>query len=431
MNILKDRYINDVRKEYLSNKTNDIVRRALTNAKMSDVASNNNTYTSDFSINIETMSVCNQKQSGRCWAFAGLNLLREKIAKELDIESFELSQNYLTFYDKLEKCNYFLECIIETRTKKLDDRLVTKILKDGISDGGYFKYFTNIIEKYGIVPSYAYPETYQSSNTREINLVLNSYMRQVASNIRNTTNLKQIDKIKEDAMRKVYTILCSCYGVPPVEFDFEYTTKESKEYHIDTSLTPLKFYKKYININFDDYVDITNVPSKEYGKCYYLDYHKNVYEKDYEKLYNVKMDYLKELIIKQLSDKEPVWFGCDVLQMLNRETGLLDDTNYNVSQLFGLNLNYNKEVCLEYRDVECNHAMMLSGVNIVNGKPNKWKIENSWGDKVGKKGYFTCTDTWFDKYVFEAVINKKYLSKEDLNNISKKPTKLEPWDSME
>ena len=431
MKELREKYIKEVRKSYLKNKTNAIVRRALTNTKISDIASNNNVLTSDFSINIDTMNVCNQKQSGRCWAFAGLNMLREKCAKGLDIDNFELSQNYLTFYDKLEKCNYFLECIIDTRAKKLDDRLVAKLLSEGIGDGGYFKYFSNIVEKYGVVPLSAYPETFQSSNTREINNVLNSYMRSIAYKIRSAHNLKEINSIKEEAMRKVYTILCSCYGVPPERFDFEYTTKENKEYHIDANITPKQFYKKYININFNDYIDIINVPSKEYGKCYYLDYHKNVIEQDFERLYNIEMDHLKELIVKQLTDKEPVWFGCDVLQMSSRDTGILDDTNYNIGELFGIDLTYDKETSLEYRDVECNHAMLLTGVNVVNNKTNKWKIENSWGDKVGNKGYFTCTDTWFNKYVFEAVINKKYLNQADIANITKKAIKLEPWDSIE
>ena len=387
-----------------------------------------------FSIEIPTLPVTDQQNTGRCWLFSATNVLREKIAKDLNLDNFELSQAYLAFWDKFERANMMLENIIDTADLPTDDRNVQFILTTGVHDGGQWEMFANIVRKYGLLPKSAYQETYQSSHSRSMNSLLNRNMKTCAVELRKLhaegKTREELEKVKEEMLGKVYAFLCSCYTEPPVSFDFEYTDKK-KKYHIVRDLTPLSFAEKYIGNYLDDVVSIINAPTKDkpFHKTFTVDYLGNVVGGREVKHLNLTMEEFKKAVIKQLKAGKVVWFGSDVGKHGDRVHGIWDDASYNASLMTGLDLTLSKEDALDYWFSSMNHAMVITGVNIVDGKPNRWKIENSWGDKNGDKGYYLCSDTWFDQYVYQAAVEKEYLGAL-AKHASKKPVRLPAWDPM-
>lgn len=427
-------YINQVKEEYLQSDVYTIARHALNNHRMSEItrANERTEYTrNNFSINIETLEATNQLASGRCWIFAGLNVLREKIAKKYNIEKFELSQNYVAFYDKLEKCNYFLEKAIEFIDSDREDRAYDAILKNGIEDGGQWDMFVNIINKYGVVPKDAYPETFQSSHTAAVDNVLNTYLRKFAVEIKEFGNKNEIKAKKEKAIGDIYKVLCSCFGVPPTSFSFEFTDKD-KNYYIYKNISPKEFYEEYIDMDLNQYVSIINSPTqdKPFNKLYTVKHLGNVVEGNPIRYINLEMDRFKELIVEQLKDGELVWFGSDCGKFADFKGGIWDDLYIDRDVLLQIDTQMTKAQQLDTRESAMDHAMVITGVNLDEGTPTKWKIENSWGDKDAFKGYHVATDSWFDKYVFQAVINKKYLSEDEIEILRSKPIELELWDPM-
>lgn len=437
MKELTKEYLNEIDSEYKENKIYKLSRLALNKTKISDlvrVGEEKSHLGNNFSIDIKTMKVANQKNSGRCWIFAGLNILREEIAKRYDIEDFELSQNYIAFYDKLEKCNYFLNSVIELSDKDIDDRLLSFILMRGIEDGGQWDMFVNVVKKYGVVPKNTFPETFQSENTGEIDNILNRYLRKTTYMIRRLykkNQMDEIDKLKEKVMKEIYQILCSSFGIPPKEFSFEYVDKKEK-YHLIKNITPLKFLEEFVNFNIDDYVSIINSPTidKPFNKTYTIKYLGNVIEGKKILHLNLSMDRFRDLIVNQLSDKKLVWFGSDCSKYGDRDEGIWDDNSYDEGSLLQIDLKMSKEEMLDMRESAMNHAMVFTGVNIEDGIPTKWKIENSWGDEKANKGYYVATTSWFNNYVYQAVIDKKYLSKNEIKLLDEEPKELEPWDPM-
>ena len=427
--------INKVKEEYLESDVYTIARHALNNHRMSEItrANERTEYTRNhFSINIETLEATNQKSSGRCWIFAGLNILRERVAKKFNIEKFELSQNYVAFYDKLEKSNYFLEKAIEFIDSDRDDRTYDLILTEGINDGGQWDMLVNIITKYGVVPQDAYPETFQSSNTAAVDNVLNTYLRKFAIEVKELKgNPDEIRAKKEKAIGDIYKVLCSCFGVPPTNFSFEFTDKD-KEYHIYKDISPKEFYNDFVDMDMTQYVSIINAPTKDkpFDRLYTVKNLGNVAEGNAVKYLNLKMDRFKELVINQLKNGELVWFGSDCVQYADFKGGIWDDMYIDRDVLLQIDTQMTKEEQLDSRESAMNHAMVITGVNLDNDVPNKWKIENSWGDKDAFKGYHVATDSWFDRYVYQAVINKKYLSEEEVEILDSKPIELELWDPM-
>lgn len=429
--------LNALEDEYKRDKVSNISRRALNKTKISDlvrVGERSNYLQNDFSINIKTMEVTNQKKSGRCWIFAGLNVLREEIASKYNVEKFELSQNYIAFYDKLEKCNYFLENIVDLLDRDIYDRLFSFIVNRGVEDGGQWDMFANIVRKYGVVPKSAYEETYQSENTNEIDNILNRYLRRVTSKMRkeyNNGDKDHINTIKEKAMNNIYKLLCSCFGVPPKKVSFEFTDKDDN-YHIYKDLTPIEFLNDFVGVNIDDYVSIINSPTKDkpYMKTYTVKYLGNLVEGNSVKYINLGINRIKQLAISQLSEGKTVWFGSDCMKYGDREDGIWDDLSFEYNDLLQIELDMSKEEMLDMGEAAMNHAMVLTGVNLDNDKSTKWKIENSWGDEKAKKGFHIATDTWFDKYVFQVVVNKKYLNDEELKVLETEPVELDPWDPM-
>ena len=387
-----------------------------------------------FSVDIPTLPVANQQRSGRCWLFAATNVLRERIAKELNLEAFELSQSYLAFWDKFERANYFLESILETAALPTDDRTVSFILQTGVHDGGQWDMFANIVRKYGVVPKDVYDETFQSSNTNSMNHILNRNLKicavKLRGMVRSGASEADIQAEKSAMLDKVYGFLCSCYTEPPKRFDFEYVDKD-KNYHLEKDYTPLSFCEKYVGGLLDDTVSVIHAPTqdKPYHKTFTIKMLGNVVGGQPVKHLNLTMDELKAAIIRQLQAGRVVWFGSDVGKFGERDTGIWDDQCFNAELLTGLDLAISKEDSLDYGFAAMNHAMVLTGVNLEDGKPTRWKIENSWGGEHGDKGYYICSDSWFDEYVFQAAVEKEYLG--DLAAYAQQePIELNPWDPM-
>ena len=420
---------------------NSAFDRAMTNAltkhNVKDVAFTNRGLEEAqfaFSVNVPTMEVTNQKQSGRCWIFAALNLFREEIAEKCNIEKFELSQNYIAFWDKFEKINFFYESMIELADRPLADRLVIYLLDSGIGDGGQWNMLVNLVEKYGLVPKAAMQETFQSSHTRDMNRLINTLLRKGALDLRKAySEGSDVMQVKEKYLLDAYRLLTMCFGVPPKSFDFEYTDKDDA-YHIDRGLTPIEFAGKYTSLNLrSDYVGIINSPTED--KPFYqqitIDYLGNVAGAPPVTYLNLPMEEIKDLIVRQLQDGKPVWFGSDVGSMGERSMGIWSDKIYDFDGTLGIDFSMTKEERLNIRESAMNHAMVITGVNLdENGVPNRWKIENSWSDQNGEKGYYVMNAGWFDKFVYQAVIEKSYLDEKQLEALQTEPMHFMPWDPM-
>lgn len=388
-----------------------------------------------FSNTIETMPVTNQKSSGRCWIFAGLNLFRETIGKKHNLDNFELSQNYVAFWDKFEKINFFLESVSGMPDCDIDDRTLVYLLQTGINDGGQWDMLVNVVKKYGLVTKAAMQETYASSNSGVMNGFINSKLREYCSGLRKLGkkgSAKSIREYKDAALSEMYAFLCMSMGRPPERFDFEAVDKD-KNFICERDLTPLSFYEKYIGGSLDEYVSVIHAPSasKPFYKTYTVKYLGNVAEGARILYLNIDLPEFKELARKQMLDGELIWFGSDCGKYGERESGVWDDGLYDYKRSTGITLNLTKGEKLDYRESAMSHAMVLTGANFTgSGSVNRWKIENSWGDANGQKGYFICSDSWFDEYVYQLVINKKYLSAKMLKTLEKAPVELNPWDPM-
>ena len=387
-----------------------------------------------FSVEIPTLEVTNQQASGRCWLVAATNVLRERIAKELNLEKFELSQSYLAFWDKFERANYFLESILETANLPADDRTVSFVLATGVHDGGQWDMFANIVEKYGVVPKDVYNETYQSCHTNSMNHYLNRNLKICAAKLRTMAAEgrpeAEIQATKSEMLGRVYGFLCSCYTEPPRTFDFEYVDKD-KNYHIEKGMTPASFCEKYVGDLLKKTVSVIHAPTKDkpYHKTYTIRMLGNVVGGREVRHLNLTMDEFKAAVIAQMQAGKVVWFGSDVGKFGEREKGVWDDQSFDAALLTGLDMEISKADALDYGFSAMNHAMVLTGVQLEDGRPVRWKIENSWGDANGEKGYYVCSDSWFDQYVFQAAVEREYLG--DLAALADQtPAVLEPWDPM-
>ncbi|PZF89256.1 aminopeptidase C [Listeria ivanovii] len=385
-----------------------------------------------FSHEVTTDKVSNQQQSGRCWMFAALNTFRHKLNGTLGLKDFELSQNYTNFWDKLEKANYFLENIIETAQEDEDSRLVSWLLDTPQQDGGQWDMLVSIIEKYGVVPKSAMPETFQSSKSADLNHLLNERLRTDAVILRKAVKNKvSVTQLKEEMLAEIYQLLVMSLGEPPKTFDFEYRNKDN-EFKQALQISPTDFFKRYIDIDLRDYVPLINAPTKDkpFNQVFTVDYLGNIVGGAPIRYLNVEMDVLKKAAAKQIQNGETVWFGCDVGQLSERTSGIMDTNIFLLNQAFGFKTTMTKAERLDYKHSMLTRAMVLTGVNVVDGEVNRWKVENSWGEAIGNKGYFVASDAWMDEFTFQVVVRKKYLSDELLNAFKQEPITLKPWDPM-
>lgn len=389
-----------------------------------------------FSIDIDTGKVADQKRSGRCWMFAALNTMRHSMREKLHMkDDFELSQNYTFFWDKLEKSNYFLENVLQTAELPTSDRKVAWLMQTPQQDGGQWDMLVALIQKYGVVPQTVMPETFNSSNSTEINKQLNLKLRKDAVELRELVAANKSDadiqKAKEKMLNEIYRMLAYTFGEPPANFDFEYRDTDNN-YHRIENITPQEFFKKYVGWNLDDYVSIINAPTadKPFNHMYTVEMLGNVLGGRQVCHLNLDMQTFRKVAIEQLKHGESVWFGSDVGQESDRKKGIMDTNLYHQDELFDVDFSMSKAERLDYGESMMTHAMVLTGVDLVDGQPTKWKVENSWGDKVGEKGFFVMSDDWMEEFCYQIVVNKKYLPKDLQEILKEEPTVLAPWDPM-
>ena len=437
--------IKKMSEDFAKAKTQHVAQRAVTkngilaSAESAEVLKNLSPANFAFAIDLDKEAVANQKMSGRCWMFACLNTLRFHIEKELDLPkgTFELSQAHLAFYNKLERAAWFMDHIVKTADKSLDDREVNWLISAPMADGGDWDMICALVKKYGVMPHQAMAETHCTNDTAELNTVLSNLLRQDAIELRSMAREgKDTTSRQLEMLGDVYRILATCFGEPPEKFDFQYEDAKGA-YHADFDITPLEFYKKYVHIDLDDYIGVINVPGAErpYNRMYAIEDSDQIPER--ENLYlNVAMPDLKELVIKQLKAGEPVWFGSDVLQHCDRNAGVMAKDLFDLDAMFGIRMHMDKEQRYDMKDSLPTHAMVIAGVDFdKDGKPSKWKIENSWGtenhgQKTGNNGYFVCDDWWFDNFVYEVAIRKDLLTPEQQAALGTEPIVWPFWNSF-
>ena len=413
---------------------NAVTQNGVTKSAMSPAALSRDAH--QFSINLKQGEITNQKSSGRCWMFAALNTMRFEIIKKLNLETFELSQNYPLFWDKLEKANYFLENILATLDEPTNGRMIAWLLSSPLGDGGQWDMFCGLVEKYGVVPKDAMPENACSSATGEMDKFLTLKLREYACSLRamhaKGCSMDELAAKKEGMLSTIYRMLAICLGEPPRKVTLQVRDKDDN-FLRDSDLTPQEFYKKYVGWDLSKCVSLINAPTadKPFGRTFTVKFLGSVHEGRPVKYLNLTSDALKRAAIAQLKDGRPVWFGSDVGQWLVRAGGIMDTEALEMGQLFDTEFPMTKAERLDYGESLMTHAMVLMGVNLDDeGKPTLWRVENSWGKDAGKDGYYIMTDKWFDEFTYQVVVDEKYLTDEEREQLKQEPITLEPWDPM-
>ncbi|MFT3942272.1 MAG: C1 family peptidase [Ancrocorticia sp.] len=412
---------------------------------------------------LDAWKATDQKHSGRCWEFAGLNILRAKIIAELKLDDFEFSQNFIAFYDKLEKANHLLVRAIETCDDSLDSEDVRDLLDSAAPDGGYWAQFVDLVRKYGVVPVWAMPDTQPAGNTLELNRALSTVLRRAIGRIRRAATESEaaaesqagteseaaaepqavtepqagparediLDAIRARTIADVWRILAIHLGTPPEQFTWQYRDKE-KNFHAEGAMTPREFATKYVPANLDSYVGLTHDPRKEnpLGRNYVIDHTPFMEGGTPYTHVSAPIEDLKSAAIAAIRDGEPVWFSCDVKKQFDKDQGIWDATLHDYGVLYGVDLDISKADRMRLRETAPTHAMTLVGVDLVDGQPRRWRVENSWGDKVGRKGFFTMDDSWFDEYVFQVIVAPERLSGEQRAAAQEQPIILPNWDAL-
>ncbi len=389
-----------------------------------------------FSNVLKSNDITAQSRSGRCWLFAGLNTFRVEAMKHLNVEKFELSQNYMMFWDKLEKANYFLESILSTLDEPANGRLIMFLLQNPIQDGGQWDMFVNLVKKYGVVPKSFMPETESSSNSGAMTSLITAKLREDAAELRRMhtqgAGEQTLRDCKVDMIAVIYRMLAIHLGEPPRDFYWQWRDKDNT-FHRDGKITPHEFFKHYVQVDLDDKVCLINCPTadKPFNKLYTVEYLGNVREGHIVRYLNVDIGTFKKAAMEQVIAGMPVWFGCDVGKMLERDLGILDMSVYDYSLAYGTEFKADKAERVDYGQSVMTHAMVFTGVDVnAEGKPTKWRVENSWGEQVGDKGFLVMSDHWFDEYMYEVVVEKRYVPTDLLAILETEPIKLPPWDPM-
>lgn len=386
-----------------------------------------------FSDVVPSEGITDQKSSGRCWLFTGLNVLRAKMIDEYGLGAFYLSQNYLFFYDQLEKSNLFLQAVIDTRDLPSDDRTVDWLFRNPLSDGGQFTGVSNLIMKYGMVPAEIMPETYAANNTSQMATVIKRKLREFGLELRSDAGAKEkaLEKRKVEMLSEVYRLLVYFLGEPPVSFEWTMRDKEgnvlsTKEY------TPKSFYEEYIGENLEDnYIMVMNDPSREYGKVYEIEYDRHVYDGHNWLYVNLPIEKIKEMAIASIKGGCAMYFSCDVGKFLDSKRGTLNLDNFDYESVMGTTFGMDKADRVRSYDSGSTHAMTLVAVDIdENGNPVKWMVENSWGPSAGYQGKLIMTDEWFNEYMFRVVVEKQFVPEDVMEMMKQQPIKLPPWDPM-
>ena len=425
--------------EIRTGQTNSPAERAARNAlalnpiaELATNAENLAMIDTHFSHRVRTKGITDQHQSGRCWLFTGLNVLRAKMIDDLDLPSLEFSQNYLFVYDQLEKSNLFLQGVIDTKHLPMDDRQVEWLFKNPLNDGGQFTGVSNLVMKYGVVPAEVMPENYQSNNTAQVGNLIKLKLREFGLTLREQKDRRSTVALKTEMLKEIYSMLVRAYGVPPTEF--EWTRHDKDGNPIETKrYTPKSFYEEYFgDIDLENnFVMVMNDPTREYHKVYEIEYDRHVYDGDNWLYLNLPIEEVKALAIASIKDNTAMYFSCDVGKYLLSKKGTLDINNFDYESLMGVEFPMNKEQRVRTFASGSSHAMTLIAVDLdEEGNPKKWMVENSWGPTSGWKGNLIMTDEWFEEYMFRVVIDKKYIPAETLKLLEQKPVMLPSWDPM-
>lgn len=432
---------NEMLKQIQSSYKNTSADKAIRNAiggtdirKLSLNQENQQGLDTDFSIKVESKGITDQQSSGRCWLFTGLNVMRAKAIARYNLPSLEFSQAYSFFWDQLEKSNLFLQGVIDTAKEPMSNLTVEWLFKHPLSDGGTFTGVADIVSKYGLVPKEVMPETYSSEHTSQmsslIGLKLKEYGLELRESVQKGMDVKKIEARKTEMLETIYRILVLNLGVPPTEFD--YVRKDVKGNSVETEHhTPMSFLEKYGDKNLlTNYVMVMNDPSREYYKCYEIDFDRHRYDGKNWTYVNLPVEEIKEMAIASLKDSTRMYFSSDVTQ-LDSKRGLLDVNNYDFGSLLGTTFGMDKKQRIQTFASMSAHAMTLMAVDLdENGKPKKWMVENSWGAQSGYKGHLIMTDEWFNEYMFRLVLETKYVPKKVLDIFKQKPVRLPAWDPM-
>ncbi len=416
-----------------------LMQNAVTKVTVDDVALNRrvvNATQNTFSHRLDDWAVTNQKKTGRCWMFAGLNLFRVGAMRQMALKEFEFSQNYTFFWDKFERSNYFLEAMIELADRDIDDRTVAFLLDRPLDDGGQWNMFVNIIRRHGLVPQSVMPETESSSNSQRMNSILLAKLREFAASLRRIVaegaSPEKARQAKEEMLGTIFRILCIHLGTPPETFDWQWQDKDRK-FHREGEMTPQEFAKRFITLPLDEYVCLVNDPreSSPMGKTFTVQYLGNVVGGAIVKYLNIEIDLMKEITMKVICDGEPVWFGCDVGKMMQREQGLWDARLFEYDKVYETEFALSKADRLLHHQTLMTHAMLFTGVDVDDsGNPRRWRVENSWGKENGQEGFYTMNDNWFDEHMFEIAARKKWLPATLQAALDEEPIVLPPWDPM-
>ena len=424
--------LNQIKSSYKHTPADKAIYNAMAETSIAVLAKNHENlanFDTNFTNKVVSHGITDQQQSGRCWLFTGLNVLRAQMMAKYGLDEMEFSQNYCFFYDQLEKANLFLQGIIDTREKPMDDKMVEWLFRNPISDGGQFTGISDVIGKYGVVPSSVMPETYSSENTSQIARLVGLKLREFGLQLRDEAakgvKVSALEAKKTEMLSTVYRMLALAFGEPVERFTWT-MNGETKEY------TPQSFYQEYLGNDLtNNYVMLMNDPSREYYKCYEIDFDRHAYDGKNWTYVNLPVEDIKAMAIESIKDSTMMYFSCDVAKFLDSKRGTLDLKNFDYESLMGTTFGMNKKQRVQVFASGSSHAMTLMAVDLdKDGKPKKWMVENSWGAEAGYKGHLIMTDEWFDEYMFRLVVEKKYVPEKVLNILKQKPIRLPAWDPM-
>lgn len=439
-----------LRAEFAANPANRVAQNAVVRTPIEDVALDHNIATAmhhSFSHRLDDWGATSQQASGRCWMFAGLNLFRPGAMRLMNVKEFEFSQNFTMFWDKLERANYFFEAIIETAERPLSDRTVGFLLDSPLEDGGQWNMFVNLVQKHGVVPKALMPETHSSSNTRTMNGLLRAKLREGAKALRDAHaggrgtrrggSLAELRAIKDEQVAVIHRMLAIHLGTPPDRFVWQWRDQDG-EFHRDGETTPQEFAARYITVPLEEYVCLVHDPraSSPFGRTFTVDYLGNIVggrgpvATGGVKYLNVEIDLMKAIAQRAIAGGEPVWFGCDVGKQMRRDLGLWDRDLFDYGALYSTDFALDKAARLDYHQTLMTHAMLFTGVDVLDGRARRWRVENSWGEDNGQKGFFIMNDNWFDEYTFEIAARRDMLPVELQAALDRDPIVLPAWDPM-
>ena len=426
--------LGEISKGYSASAADKALRNALSVAPINTLAANAEKTALDlhFSDMVKTKGHTDQKSSGRCWLFTGLNVLRAQMIAKYDLGAFTFSQNYLFFYDQLEKSNLFLQAVIDTRKLPFDDRTVDWLFSHPIGDGGTFTGVANLVMKYGVVPSEAMPETYAANSTSQLRSQLSLKLREYGLRLREAASASpaKLKAMKTAQLKEIYHILALTLGVPPTEF--QWNRYDAKGNFVSSgTYTPKSFYKEFLGEDLESgYVMLMNDPCHEYYKVYEIEYDRHVYDGQNWVYLNLPVEDIKQMAVASIKAGKAMYFSCDVGKFLDRKSGIADLDNFDYSSLLGVSFGMDKKERVMTHASGSSHAMTLIAVDLVDGKPTKWMVENSWGETSGYKGNIVMTDRWFDEYMFRLVVEKGFVPASLQGYLSQKPVLLPAWDPM-